>query len=1031
MANLFQPSINRATDSNGNVAPYAKLYFWLAGTMTSATFYLDPEGTSPGSNPLTANLAGQFTPVYLDPDTTYRIKSTSQTGSQIFYDVDNVRGFDESQFSLISAQIEEDAAQVAADRLIVEGLVEDAEGYATVAQGAALSNGFYPGARSYVPQGLKSVAITAAGSGGTNGTYIVPLTGDNLSVDAFVNVTVAGGAITAVSVNAPGLYIGASLNIGSVVLSSITGLTGATVTPTGGYLVNSGEYYYTDHASDPLKTARFQNQSNVAVEVDANVDYLDVAAIEALVGEAEAFVLTSEYDAPQLFGEIATIGVFGPGTAGTYNVDGSFTVPASSQNLIRIRLLAGDNGVENTSEFIVTADFLDSADLTNFTSMTVQLFDASGTAWCPAKNVDQTFLSKTLSTIAFTKGSGVTTLPASAQVIVNTNAGGPITFRLGLFESEQVPFIRRPPAVVEQYVSASLVDNTVDMPTLPRYDYQITAASAIAIGAALVANGGKTVDAVYGSDANSGTYLLPKATFAGAISASSAGDFIGLKAGQRHFTSRDTTSGVALNRAVHGVGGSSMAVLDARQDISSLTWVQDGSTGCWETIATHRFLPVTAANITQNTSVWSLSRDYSIYRRDWYDWYTGDVSIAANKAAVQAADSGFTAWPNGTTSPEPRIATAQLTYKYYFKPGDGLDPNTLDLFINDISVVEIFGQDSSNLEVIGSMWKDNTQTPLLTTPVKKLTNHYRPRCNQHANVGPVEISGYFHGIAQSAPGYNTNGRAVGGCVNMFPGGMPTVDIHHDVIIAENFGISALYCHSGDGTQPFFRNVTVEKIIGINCATLAAFGYRTVAGIPGSTTILGEFILNSFWATEHGTTVIIPGAAYNLIQNGYVEFSTNPLDTQTGITDLTFCPRSATVEIKDSTFLMPGTDRTTRFCSIGTQCQWSNPVDYPTVILDNVRDISDPRAGIVLWSTFSTPDYFHLTIKGGSVLGDLSPNGNGYPRGTFTVEAGCTFGLGNRTRAEIRTFLDSVSVDHNIDDDTTIVNEYGVIIDYPA
>jgi lysophospholipase L1-like esterase len=152
-------------------------------------------------------------------------------------------------------------------------------------EAAALAK-FYPGARSYVPQGLTAVAITAAGSGGTNGTYTAPLTGDNLTVDAYVTVTVSGGAVTAASVAAPGLYIGASLTIGSVDLSGITGLTGATVTATGGYLVTSGQYYTTDHATDAGQVALFQNQANAAVQVLATIDWLPNSVAVAAANDA-------------------------------------------------------------------------------------------------------------------------------------------------------------------------------------------------------------------------------------------------------------------------------------------------------------------------------------------------------------------------------------------------------------------------------------------------------------------------------------------------------------------------------------------------------------------------------------------------------------------------------------------------------------------------------------------------------------------------------------------------------------------------
>src|SRR5678815_141918 len=140
----------------------------------------------------------------------------------------------------------------------------------TIEQAAMIQTlgGYYPGARSFVPQGIVTAEIANAGTGGTPGTYRCPLTGDNLSIDGFVTVVVGGGGtIQSIQRVEPGLYLGASLTIGTVDTSGITGLTGESVVPVGGYLSGSGEYYVTDHASDPDLCSLFQNQSNVAVEI--------------------------------------------------------------------------------------------------------------------------------------------------------------------------------------------------------------------------------------------------------------------------------------------------------------------------------------------------------------------------------------------------------------------------------------------------------------------------------------------------------------------------------------------------------------------------------------------------------------------------------------------------------------------------------------------------------------------------------------------------------------------------------------------
>lgn len=77
--------------------------------------------------------------------------------------------------------------------------------------------------------GVVSATITAAGSGGTNGTYVIPTTGGTGSplTQASYSVVVSGGAIT----SATPISIGGGFRVAPTFdLSSIPGLTGATLT---------------------------------------------------------------------------------------------------------------------------------------------------------------------------------------------------------------------------------------------------------------------------------------------------------------------------------------------------------------------------------------------------------------------------------------------------------------------------------------------------------------------------------------------------------------------------------------------------------------------------------------------------------------------------------------------------------------------------------------------------------------------------------------------------------------------------------
>ena len=93
MANLFQPSLVRATDSSGNPISGAKLKFYTTGTTTAATWYTDQAETTAGTNPLVADANGIFAPAFLDEDVTYRIQLTDAS-DVVIWDVDPVRGYD-------------------------------------------------------------------------------------------------------------------------------------------------------------------------------------------------------------------------------------------------------------------------------------------------------------------------------------------------------------------------------------------------------------------------------------------------------------------------------------------------------------------------------------------------------------------------------------------------------------------------------------------------------------------------------------------------------------------------------------------------------------------------------------------------------------------------------------------------------------------------------------------------------------------------------------------------------------------------
>jgi len=250
MANLFQPSLDRVTDSNGDPISGAKMYFWATGTSTPMTFYADQAETAPGTSPLVSNSVGLFAPAYLDAATTYRIKLTNSTGSLTIWDVDPVRGYDEGMVQTASAAAVAAAAQAVAARDVVVPLAaqvsddaDDAEAAALIATGAANSvlnyKGTFATTADALSNGVLSNAAITGGTGGTNGTFDGTVTGGGGSGAAF-RFVVAGGALTQIVWQSAGRGYTTAPTLG---FAASAGLTGASATAVIGANTVVGDYF--------------------------------------------------------------------------------------------------------------------------------------------------------------------------------------------------------------------------------------------------------------------------------------------------------------------------------------------------------------------------------------------------------------------------------------------------------------------------------------------------------------------------------------------------------------------------------------------------------------------------------------------------------------------------------------------------------------------------------------------------------------------------------------------------------------------
>jgi hypothetical protein len=83
--------LQRFFDSNGAPLAAGQLFTYLAGTSTPATTYTDSTGSTPNTNPIILDAAGQAN-VWLDPNVTYKfvLQSSVSSGSVLQWTVDNI-----------------------------------------------------------------------------------------------------------------------------------------------------------------------------------------------------------------------------------------------------------------------------------------------------------------------------------------------------------------------------------------------------------------------------------------------------------------------------------------------------------------------------------------------------------------------------------------------------------------------------------------------------------------------------------------------------------------------------------------------------------------------------------------------------------------------------------------------------------------------------------------------------------------------------------------------------------------------------
>lgn len=211
-----------------------------------------------------------------------------------------------SQTSIVLGTTDIDFIEVSASSGLLaaaEAAVVDAsaakDGAETARDAALLSEGLYASTAQGIGLGVRTVTITAAGSGGTNGTWPWATTGGTAVIGATGTVTIAGGAVVAVDVDQRGLYTVAPTAIAITGAGALAGFTYAMT-----IAVNTAVNGYFSVPVDPQ------------TEAAANLYRVDAGPVATLIGPIAA---------SQAFKSVAVSGY-----GGTYPFDASPVTLAST-----------------------------------------------------------------------------------------------------------------------------------------------------------------------------------------------------------------------------------------------------------------------------------------------------------------------------------------------------------------------------------------------------------------------------------------------------------------------------------------------------------------------------------------------------------------------------------------------------------------------------------------------------------------------------------------------------------------------------
>jgi hypothetical protein len=194
VATLFANPRYTPVDAQGDPYPGATLTFYAAGTTTPQPVYTTSAATVPHPNPVTANSAGQFPPIYYDDALQYRALLRDATGV-LLWDIDLINSnltAEEIGRALYTRTTAENSANVTPTAYrfppgdvrrygaVANGTADDTAAFQTAARAVngVLGAGAVPGGRCFVPNGTYRISRV-----GIRGTVFVGESRDGVVIN--------------------------------------------------------------------------------------------------------------------------------------------------------------------------------------------------------------------------------------------------------------------------------------------------------------------------------------------------------------------------------------------------------------------------------------------------------------------------------------------------------------------------------------------------------------------------------------------------------------------------------------------------------------------------------------------------------------------------------------------------------------------------------------------------------------------------------------------------------------------------------